>query len=157
VPGSVGRESRSSESEASRRESTVEAGPLWRAVGCPTQRVGGSGDGVHGLRRRWDFRKGIGREGTGDSVPVNRRCNVIILCPILDQVVDAAGSEDGFLIDLLANAALWVLLCNVLDAASVQAISRSLACVVARGSAGIPGENHSMVAGLRRPLQWSTL
>ena len=153
MPGSVGRESRSSESEASRRESTVEAGPLLRAVGCPTQRVGGSGDGVHGLRRRWDFRKGIGREGTGDSVPVDRRCNVIILCPILDQVVDAAGSEDGFLIDLLANAALWVLLCNVLDAASVQTISRSLACVVARGGAGIPGENHFMVAGVRRPLQ----
>src|SRR3984893_9546060 len=136
--GSVGRESKSSESEASRRESTVEAGPLLRAVGCPTQRVGGSGDGVHGLRRRWDFRKGIGREGTGDSVPVNRRCNVIILCPILDLVVDAGGSGDGFLIDLLAKAALWVLLCNVLDAASVQKISRGLACVVVRGSAAIP-------------------
>ena len=61
------------------------------------------------------------------SVPIDCSCDIVILRAVLNQVVYAGRTGDGFFVDLFAFSAFFVRLRQVLIRDSIQAVSDSLA------------------------------
>lgn len=121
-------------------------GRLFRTGLAATEGRPGSGGGSGALFAVWNYSSNLIRRGTELSAAADRGCNVEIGGSVPHEIVHTGCADHGDGVDLFAVAARGIRFCRLPLLAPIQAVAYRRAVGVARGGAGVPCEDHPVIA-----------